>query len=281
MPKSITIITEDDCSEILGTRYFLAMLMEIWLQQGIRVRVTGGCQYIPADIAILHVDSTVVADEYLELAARYPVTINGGVKDISKSAFSRQLLKRDDPYQGQVIVKTDANYGGMNEYRMGLQSGSSLYQAAGVERPWRKREFLDSYNYPVFDHIKDVPYGVWSNSKLIVEKFLPERLENGDYMHRQYLFLGEQETANWFAASTPVVKGSTSTSRGRLEQIPEYLRELRKADGFDYGRFDYTEVDGEVHLFDMNKTSALGDLSRSLISEETLLAFANAIYHFD
>jgi len=86
---------------------------------------------------------------------------------------------------------------------------------------------------------------------------------------------------NWFAASTPVVKGSTSTSRGRLEQIPEYLRELRKADGFDYGRFDYTEVDGEVHLFDMNKTSALGDLSRSLISEETLLAFANAIYHFD
>lgn len=281
MPNSIAILTNEHCSEILGTHYYLALLAEIWKQQGIQVHVTAGCNYIPADLAILHVDSTVVGDDYLELAARYPVAINGSVKDISKSTFSRQLLNRDDPYRGQVIVKTDANYGGLLEYETGVNSGETIFVPEEFERPWRKRDHLDSYNYPVFEAIKSVPQGVWKNKKLIVEKFLPERLQNGDFKHRCYLFFGNQELGMWFAAPQAVFKGATSTSRGLTDQIPESLREMRKASGFGYGRFDYSLVDGKVILFDMNKTPALGERSLSVVSREMTLAFARAISDFE
>jgi len=281
MPKSIAIITNEYSSEIFGTNYYLGLFAEVWRQQGILVHVTAGCNYIPADIAILHVDTTIVDDRYLELAARYPVAINGRVKDISKSRISRQLLERGDSYAGQVIVKTDANAGGAIEFGMGIESSNSIYNASDSERPWRKREFLDSYKYPVFDNIKDVPPGVWRNKKLIVEKFLPERLENGDYMHRCYLFFGKMEVATWFAAPVPVVKGSISTSRGLSDHIPKYLREIREDSDWGYARFDYTEVDGDVFLFDMNKTPVYSDRAISIISEEMIQAFANAISDFE
>lgn len=281
MLKSIAILTDERCKQIHDTQYFLALMAEVWEQRGIRVHISAGCNYIPADLAILHVDSTVVDDEYLDLAARYPVVINGGVKDISKSGFSRNLLKRDDAYEGQVIVKTNANYGGFSEYEADLLSNNSVLNSIEIERPWRKRKTLDSYNYPVFDHINDVPQGVWRNNQLIVEKFLPERLDNGDYKHRCYLFFGEQEDVTWYAAPKPVFKGSTSTSRGRSEHIPESLRDARKSAGFDYGRFDYSMVDGEAKLFDMNKTPALSDKTLSLISEQMVLRFADAISDFE
>lgn len=280
MSKSIAILTNEYCTDILNSSYYLGHLARVWQQQGIDVYTSAGCFYKPADIAILHVDTTVVPDEYLELAERYPVTINGRVRNISKSSFSCQLLNRDDSYQGQVIVKTDANYGGEIEYGMNLRSGRSVYIPESFERPWRKRETLDSYNYPVFDGIKDVPQGVWKNKKLIVEKFLPERLENGEYRYRSFLFFGDQEMTMWFAAPQQVIKGSTSTSRGSSDHIPQALCEVRKSSGFDYGRFDFTEVDGQVNLFDRNKTPALGALSLSLVPEEKTLAFANAISGF-
>ena len=281
MPKSIAILTNEHDGDLEGTKYYLTKLMDAWKQMGIAVHVSAGCHYIPADIAILHTDTSVVADEYLELATRYPLAVNGGVKSILKSTFSRLLLNEGDSYQGKVIVKTDANYGGITEYLIGSQSGGSMFPELDFERPWRKREILDSKNYPIFDSIKDVPHGVWRNKKLIVEKFLPERLENDDYRTRGYLFFGQQELGMWFASPDPVIKSSTSTSRGVLDSIPESLREVRRKAGFEYGRFDYTEVDGEVVLFDMNKTPALGDNSLSLISEQKGREFARAIFEFD
>jgi hypothetical protein len=280
MPRTIAVLTNENCPDILKSGYFLGRLARIWHQQGIRVHTSAGCVYKPADMAILHVDTTVVEDEYMELAERYPVAVNGGVKDISKSSFSTRLLKQTDAYEGPVIVKTDANYGGAIEYDMRMRSGRSVYVPEDFERPWRKRETLDSYNYPVFDGIRDVPQGVWKNRHLVVEKFLPERTESGEYRSRGYLFLGGQELGMWFNAPQQVIKGSSSTSRGTSDEVPQVLRDIRKSSGFAYGRFDYTEVDGEINLFDKNKTPALGALSLSLVSEEKMLDFANAILDF-
>ena len=181
MPGSIAIITNEFNRKIEGSRYFLAYMVKYWKQQGIKVHVTAGCKYIPADLAFLHVDTSVVADEYIELGRRYPVALNGRVKSILKTSISKYLLKRDDHYSGPVIVKTDANYGGVNEFVNAAKSGHSAWIDPEVERPWRKREILDSINYPVFQSLAEVPSGVWKNNKLIVEKFLPERLENGEY----------------------------------------------------------------------------------------------------
>ncbi len=116
--KSIAIITDELNSRLIDTRYFVGRLAKFWERKGVSVRTTAGCNFVPADLAIMHVDTSVVADEYLELARRYPVTLNGSVRSILKSDISRNLVQRHDAYDGPVIVKTNANYGGINEYRI-------------------------------------------------------------------------------------------------------------------------------------------------------------------
>jgi len=280
MIKSIAVLTHQHDREIREAPYFLAYLIQAWEQQGIEVHVVSDCNFVPADIGIVHVDTTVVAEEYLDLAARYPVAVNCAIKDISRSTFSLNLLRRDDSYAGPVIVKTEANYGGVPEQQIEwLRHGSApLYE--GVQRPWRKVEYLESENYPVFEHLSEVPQGVWRNSKLVVEKFLPERLESGEYRLRTYLFFGEQEFGMWFISPDPIVKFANSTSMGQLESIPESLQEIRRENGFMLGRFDFTLVDGEPVLFDMNKTPVTGDHGQAFIPADKQLAFTNEIHGF-
>lgn len=280
MPQSIAIITNEFNHKIDDSRYFLALLVKLWKQQGIKIDVTAGCNYIPAGLALLHVDTTVVPDEYLALGQRYPVALNGRVKDILKTSISKYLLKRDDPYPGPVIVKTNANFGGFNEFINATRSGQSTWYDPDLERPWRKREIMDSLNYPIFDKLADVPSGVWKNDKLIVEKFLPERLANGDYRCCIYIFFGEQEFAAWFSSPRPVIKSVVATDMGVLDEIPQAIREIRKASGFNYGKFDFTEVNGEIFVYDMNKTPAFGSEIRNLISTQKLNDFANEIHTF-
>ena len=280
MPDSIAIITNEFNSRIEGSRYFLGELVKVWKQQGMEIHVSAGCNYIPADFAFVHVDTTVVPDEYLELGKRYPVSLNGHVKDILKTSISQYLLERDDSYQGPVIVKTNANYGGVNEFVNETKSGQSEWFDPSIERPWRKREIMDSLNYPIFDKLSAVPQGVWKNDKLIVEKFLPERLANGDYRCRSYIFFGEQELAIWLTSPKPVIKSTVATNMGVLGEIPQSLRDIRKASGFNYGKFDYTEVNGQVFVYDMNKTPALGTGTLSLVSSRKRKDFANEIHTF-
>lgn len=280
MPGSIAIITNEFNSRIEDSRYFLGQLAQIWRQQGIEIRVSAGCNFNPADLAFVHVDTTVVPDEYLELGKRYPVALNGNVKDILKTSISQYLLDRDDPYRGPVIVKTNANYGGVNEFKNAYETGQSAWYDPDVERPWRKREIMDSLNYPIFDRLSEVPPGVWKNDKLVVEKFLPERLDNGDYRCRTYVFFGEQEIAIWFTSPKPVIKSPVATDMGVLTEIPQSLRDIRAASGFDYGKLDYTEVNGEVFVYDMNKTPALGVGTLSQIPNRVVNDFANEIHTF-
>ncbi len=280
MFESISILTHESSTEVRGARYYLSNLIELWENQGIQVHISGGTHYFPADVALLHVDTTLVEDKFMELSARYPVTINGRVRDISKRQFSKVLLNQNDAYQGPVIVKTDANFGGILEYRTAVEAGKKEILPQDIQRPWRKIEYLDSNKYPVFNNITRVPQGVWRNPKLIVEKFLPERTSAGEFRIRTCLFLGEQEVGLWYASPDPVIKFVNATSRGLLDSVPEALREAREEQGFDYGRFDYTEVDGEVIIFDMNRTPVVGAHGMELIPDEQHLALANAITQY-
>ncbi len=280
MPDSIAVITNEFNDKLKGTRYFIARLAEIWQQWGIDIRTTAGCNFLPADLAIMHVDTSKVADQYLELGKRYTATLNGKVKDILKTSTSKNLLNKNDTFQGPVIVKTNANYGGVNEFLIDNASSSSVIPPSIIDRPWRKREMMDSLNYPIFKKLGDVPEGVWKNSRLVVEKFFPERLENGDYKCRVYLFFGDQEFVTWFSSPKPVIKSSVATDMGVIEQVPPVLTSLRKASGFNFGKFDYTEVDGKIVVYDMNKTPAFGDKSLELIPSRKMEEFANEIHKF-
>src|SRR5262249_22743736 len=98
--------------------YMLQGFFEHWTRLGHRTIVAVGphpeCE---AEVAIQHVDSSIVPPEYDQLSARYPVTINAAVHDVRKSAISRALVRPGDDWRGPVIVKADLNCGGIPEWR--------------------------------------------------------------------------------------------------------------------------------------------------------------------
>jgi hypothetical protein len=264
---SLAILTHwtDD---LLRGGYLIHLLIPRWEAMGFQVVVvTDKDKFVPADAALLHVDLTVIPDSCRRLAERYPLVLNGGVLDIRKRRFSRLLLDRPESYEGRVIVKTDWNYGGWREFRkrvlespigrlgrrMGIEE-SVLNKFVWLEqrRPWRWKRMLLTDSYLVCSERGLVPRGVWRNPNLIVERFAAER-EGDEYCCRHWLFFGDQEVNRRSISPQAVVKVS-----GRLEwlsdPVPEELRKIRAQLGFDYGKFDYGIVDGEVILYDVNRT---------------------------
>lgn len=156
-----------------------------------------------ANIIFLHVDLTNVPSIYNEYVRRFPKVINGYNSSISKELFSNQIISQNSGYKGKVIVKTVANYGGLPEL-----TGKNISWIQGIPLHiikmlalstkfnnryfksiiWKKVRILDPSCYPIFDSIGDVPSGVWENTHLIVEKFLPERKADGRYVLRHWYF---------------------------------------------------------------------------------------------
>lgn len=235
--------------------YVLNTLIEYWKDEGITAEVIRGPVNSPpsADLAISHVDMTAVTDEYARMFPNYPLVINGAVLDISKTTFSRQIIERNDPWQGPVIVKTAMNFGGMRELQERRRNGDSM-AALGVQRPWRKVEALPSY--PIFEVSDLVPPGVWRNPNLVVERFRPEQHESGEYALRQWVFLGDRGVCYQSFAREPIVKGKNTIRRIVLDDkdVPQSLHEFREQLGFDYGKFDFGIADGEAILYDVNRT---------------------------
>jgi len=258
----ITVVTLDPPGYASGS-YLLRFLQRHWEEQGLRFRVVEHPQAgDDAGVAVLHLDQTRVSDEALERLSGYSRIINGRVVDISKRSFSTQILQRHDDYTGPVIVKTDANCGGINEPVAG-RSGPVLSASTGkVQHPWRRVKSLRSDDYPVFESMRAVPTGVWANPYLVVEKFLPER-RGKDYCLRSWYFLGDKETGIFRHSGDPVVKSFNVLEMEFIHEVPDELREWRARLGFDYGKFDYGIVDGRVVLYDVNRTPTAG---RSLAS---------------
>src|SRR5208337_4706378 len=119
--------------------HLLHGVCQVWRENGIKVTVLRGVgPRVEADLAILHVDLTVVPDEYIQFMRQYPVAINPTVKDISKRHISANLVHRGDGYQGPVIVKTNRNFGGGREAEMAQQSSWFAKYARAIRRrlPW-------------------------------------------------------------------------------------------------------------------------------------------------
>ena len=102
--------------------YVINHYAEFWRAGGLEVvSLFGVSEFVPADLVIVHVDLSVVPDEYLDFANRcYPIVLNGEVKDIRKSTFSQLLLKPGDPCDGKVIVKSNYNYAAEPERELGV-----------------------------------------------------------------------------------------------------------------------------------------------------------------
>jgi hypothetical protein len=225
-------------------------LAELWREDGHDVRFLFGVRdFVPADLAILHVDLSVVPGAYLKLTQRYPVVVNGRVTDIRKSVISRSLVTVDDPYEGPVIVKSDLNFAGEPERR--LRRFPRLMRSVDEYlRPHRLREPAE---YPVYGSLGEVPQRYLRDPGLVVEKFLPE-IEGDLYCVRLYEFLGDRWTCVKLLGRHPIVNGATCIRVETVEPHPGIVAR-RKELGFDYGKFDYVIRDGEAILLDANKTT--------------------------
>lgn len=249
----IAIITHE-IDTFQGSSYLLHHMCDMWLSQGINIAVIKGVQKdLPdADLAILHTDITAIGEDYGKIIDHYPMVINGRVRDISKHVFSDLLVGRDSGYSGPVIVKTNANLGGMRERLEKLQKEPQ--NNIEIQRPWRRAEWLEEY--PRFNSVREVPQGVWRNDKLVVEKFLTEQNRSGEYSLKIWAFFGDQEIYYQSFSNEPIIKGHNTRRREFLDpnDLPESLRKTRTKLGFDFGKFDFSIHDDEVSLYDINRT---------------------------
>lgn len=261
--------------------YWLTAIATFWRKEGFRVSVVNNPRLqIDADLAFLHVDLTVTPPAYLAWIEGFPTTINGSVSDISKRMVSRNLLRREDRYDGPVIVKTNHNGAGRPEDALARKERKSTFTGyfGYLLETYQRSRHRGLYNsakafhdYPVFDSMAEVPAPVWDDRQLVVERFLPERI-NDRYCIRTWLFLGDQDRHALFFSNDPVIKSHNIIDFERLGEVPDELRQIRRELKFDYGKFDYTMVDGRPVLFDANRTPTIGRFpkSRYLPLAETL-----------
>jgi hypothetical protein len=245
--------------ENLGTRGFaIQLLIDEWKKTGNHVVLGLGTDALPdADLAILHVNLSLVPEIYAEAARVYPVVVNLGALDIRKRSVSRNILTKEDDWGGPVIVKTDENCGGVPEW-IAWRRRVDLGLPAGAEpKPLIK--------YRLYRHKDRVPDFVWTEPRRIVERFLPETDGDSFYL-RTWIFFGDRERCRRFTSKKPLIKGSDYLAF-QDAPVPEMLREERKRLGFDYGKFDFVIHAGQPVLLDVNKTPGIPPRSRPQLRE--------------
>lgn len=240
-----------------SSNYLVRKLIPIWVRRGIACHVRRGVRDPRrADAVLLHVDLTRVPEEFLASARAYPVGINVAVADISKRRISEHIVSEKDGYDGPVIIKTNLNMGGGPEAVHDVERRRRPRSRSDGPRPKDTPvapPLIDPQDYPVLDAPRHVPYPMWRDDRLVIEKFQPER-RDGLYCLRQWIFLGRQEISFVSLSRHPVVKANRIVAREPLDEIPEALRERRRRLGFDFGKFDYAVVNGQPVLYDANRT---------------------------
>lgn len=255
-------------------RWAVTELAQTWIEEGLEVLVARGPKGAePADLLFLHVDLSVVPDEYLAVADRYPAVVNGRIKDIRKSTCSTNLVRPGDGWDGACIVKSNLNCAGGPE-RLAASRGFPL-ETPLPSFPFPMRSQMD---YRLYEQAAMVPAEYFHDPNLVVERFLPEQ-EGGMYFTRSYHFLGSAGTAVRLGGPLPIVIGS---SQKMIEQIepPAELLEFRKQLGLDYGKIDYLIHDGKPVVVDVNKTTGHGGVSTDPGVQAMRRARARGIWDF-
>ena len=239
--------------------YVVNLLVPLWRAAGWRVVVVRGTDgYVPADIAINHVDLTRTPPRYRALLARYPAVVNGGAIDIAKRRFSRIRVRRRDGSAGPVIVKTNANHGGVPEALIRAAAGgwrARLDRAVRHRLPWSISGYFGNNHYPRFAGVREVPWPVWFNPRLLVERFAMPTVD-GAFEKRRWLFFGAREATWALRVSTHIPGDDTILDRVAAEPAPEPIRAARALLGLDYGSADFVMFEGAAIPLDLNRTPA-------------------------
>ena len=239
--------------------YMLFDILTELSRRGHKVSVLAGTRRRPqADVAILHVDATVVPPDYVDYANRFPRCLNLGVTDISKRRVSQAVLGAGEAWHGPVIVKSNLNHHGLPELRFNLRAGRH-----GRPTPFPAAREVPRYD--VYPARAELPPALLERPDLVVEKFMPEIVPDG-FGTRFWVFCGARERCARYISPNPVVKAS-ETIRREPVSVPEELRLLRLALGFDYGKFDFVVHQGRAVLLDANPTPGRPKGVRAMLAE--------------
>jgi len=259
---SIVVIHHERSLRKYENDSLLAFIAQRWRGRGIKVtNVYGSSEFVLADMAIVHVDLSVVPERYCDFAQRYPVSVNTLVTDIRKRTFSSLRITQPNTYDGGVIVKTNLNSGGLPERRIMRNGWPAPIRALhrGLEKALRGCGLSScastiSNEYRTFDSAADVPSEMFDSPDLIVEQLVNERLEDR-YCHRRYYFLGDAEVSQLWLGTRSICAEDTDDVEVHEVPTPEALREFRRRISIDYGKIDYVlDKDGQVIVLDVNKT---------------------------
>ena len=254
--RTIAILFHENQHKRRLSSYAVKFLADFWRQDGNRVLYLFGVRkFVPADLLLIHVDLSVVPEEYLEFASRYPIALNRRVKDVRKSVISTNLVKRGDAYSGRVIVKSDLNYGGHPEWT--LQGPPSLWRRllpiSSTRNTAQDSGSRTPIEYRIYGSLAEVPTADFERADRVIEKFLPER-EKTFFVVRHYQFLGDRSTCTRLFSMHPIVKDHTVVRIEDVDPHPEIVH-ARERLNFDYGKLDYVVHEGRPVLLDANKTT--------------------------
>ncbi len=240
------VLLEHQMQGRLGVPYMAHALAQRWESRGHRVVFHRGASQPPSgDIALAHLDVTVVPDAYRALERHYGRVINSRTWYIRKSLYSVARVLRDDAWPGKVIIKTEANHGGSIDDAL-----RRMAIAEGLSSDIPQRALMDRYF--LCETMRHVPPAIWDTPGVIVEKFVPERDANG-YCIRIWTFLGSQERCMRYCSDDPMIRAGNYKSREAVD-VPDSIRAWREKLGFEFGKFDYVRHEGEYILLDANRT---------------------------
>ena len=230
-------------------KFLLGTLAGHWIDAGHSISVTAGLESWPdGDVAVMHLDISVVPAAYSEACKRYPIVVNKAATDIRKTRVSRNLVNPNDDWTGPVMIKTDLNCCGIPEMQA-LQQ----FRRDGKPADLPPGPIVSTTQpYPILNSAGEVPDEVWNNPGLVVERFLPEQDAQG-FALRVWVFFGDRERCTRYHGTHPILKRVNIVGREPVP-VPDELRAERERLGFDYGKFDFVVRDGSAILYDANKT---------------------------
>ena len=243
------------------SRFLLFGVLREMIERGHAVQVVVGPNAdVSGDLAILHVDCSLVPPDYVALAERFTRVVNGRCLDITKRATSGALLAQGEDWSGPVIVKSNLNAKGFPEVQHNMA-------AKRLGQPVPHPDAPVMLDYKVYESLDALPDMAWTNPHLVVERFIPEPAEGG-YAMRTWVFLGERERCNCHIATDRMIKAGSIVSSTPAD-VPDELRDLRETLGFEFGKFDFVLHQDRAVLIDANKTPGTGTSQavRAIIDE--------------
>jgi hypothetical protein len=252
MPPRIAILWHARQPPDKVREYSIGHLADHWRDDGLDViDVFGTGRFVPADIALVHVDVSVVPERYLRFAQQYPVVLNGALRDIRKGVYSELQLTKDSAYRGRVIVKTQRNHGGKPEKKL-APFDWLRNEATPLHRRRHRRKVREPLPYKIYADLHEVPRRYFRDRRWIVERFLPD-YDDGMFYAYNLNVLGSAYTCVRRGNTDPLVCGA-ETSSEEAEPHPRAVDMVERL-GIDYGKVDYVVHDGRAYILDVNKTT--------------------------